>query len=232
VTQTVLQEKGQFCTDAFSITRRFIMRAILLASILMFVSQALYGDAPENPIYTSHVVSVCSEYTFVDPEAEDDDVELQRVCLQVTTRPGEGFTAFIRRECMIGVGVCPAGPFGWIRSQCYLERENGSGIVMVGNKNQFEVDIQPEDCDFSFGEPMLGAQLIAKTNGEHEVTYLFERWESRYSLGNQQCWSILGGGNTEERSADIVATIDGRDIFVADYIRTYKVEREDNHCSH
>jgi hypothetical protein len=197
----------------------------------MFVSQVLFGGDTENPMYISHVVSVCSEYTWVDPDAEDDEVELQRVCLQVTTRPGEGFTAFIRRECMIGVGVCPAGPFGWIRSQCYLERDNGSGIVRVGNKNQFEVDIQPEDCDFSFGEPILGAQLTAKTNGLHEVTYHFERWESRYSLGNQQCWSTLGGGNKEERSADIIATIDGRNIVVEDYIKTFLGDREINHCS-
>ena len=133
---------------------------------------------------------------------------------------------------MIGVGTCPPGPFGWIRSQCYVELENGSGIVHVGNKNRFEVDIQPEDCDYSFGEPLLGAQLIANTNGEHEVTYFFERWESRYSIGNQQCWSILGGGHTEERSADIVATIDGRDIVVEDYVRTFQGKREDDRCSH
>jgi hypothetical protein len=207
-----------------------MMRTILLASTLIFVSQALFGDAPETPIYTSHVVSVCSEYTPVIPE--DEESELQRVCLQVSSFPGGGFTAFIKRECMIGVGTCPPGPFGWIRSQCYVERESGSGIVLVGNKNRFEVDIRPEDCDYTFGEPMLGAQLIANTNGEHEVTYFFERWESRYSIGNQQCWSILGGGHTEDRSADIVATIDGQDILVGDYIKTYKGEREYNHCSH
>jgi hypothetical protein len=207
-----------------------MMRTILLASTLIFVSQALFGDAPETPIYTSHVVSVCSEYTWVAPE--DEESELQRVCLQVSSFPGGGFTAFIKRECMIGVGTCPPGPFGWIRSQCYVELENGRGIVLVGNKNRFEVDIQPEDCDYTFGEPMLGAQLIANTNGEHEVTNSFERWESRYNIGNQQCWSIIGGGHLEERSADIVATIDGQDILVGDYIKTYKGEREYNHCSH
>ena len=205
------------------------MRTILLASTLIFVSQALFGDAPENPTYTSHVVSVCSEYTSV--EIGDDESELQRVCLQVSSRPGGSFTARITRECMFEVGTCPTFPFGWIRSQCYLEREDGSGIVLVGSKNKFEVDIQPEDCDFTIGEPMLGAQLIAKTNGNHEVTYRFERWESRYRDGNQQCRSILGGGNAEERSADIVATIDGWEIVTEDYIKTFRGEREVNHCS-
>ena len=133
---------------------------------------------------------------------------------------------------MIGVGTCPPGPFGWIRSQCYVERENGSGIVLVGNKNRFEVDIQPEDCDYTFGEPLLGAQLIANTNGEHQVTFSFERWESRYNVDGPQCRSIIGGGHLEQRSADIVATIDGQDIVVGDYIKTYKGEREYNHCSH
>ena len=127
--QTALQEKGQLRTDAFPVTRRFVMRAILLASSLIFVSQALFGDAPENPIYTSHVVAVCSDYTWVDPE--DEESELQRVCLQANSRPGSGFTAFIKRECMIGVGTCPAGPFAWILSQCYVEGENGSGIVLA-----------------------------------------------------------------------------------------------------
>ena len=206
------------------------MRTILLALSLIFVSQALFGDAPENPIYISHAVSVCSEYTWVDPE--DEESQLQRVCLQVTNRPGNGFTAFVKRECMIGVGTCPAGPFAWILSQCYVEREDGSGIVRVGNKNQFEVDIQPEDCDYTFGEPLLGAQLIAKTNGRHEVTYSFERWESRYNSGGPQCRSILGGGSAEDRSADIVATIDGRDVVVQDYIKTFRGGHEVSHCSH
>lgn len=207
------------------------MRAILLASILLFVPQALFGDETEKPIYISHVVSVCSEYTWVDPEAEDDDVELQRVCLQVSRYPGGGFTAFLKRECMIGVGTCPPGPFAWILAQCYLARDNGAGIVFVGNKNRFEVVIQPEDCDYTFGEPLSGAQLIANTNGEHEFTISFEHWESRYRLGNQQCRSTLGGGSSEERSADIVATIDGRDIVTEDYIRTYRGDREVNRCS-
>ena len=207
------------------------MRTILLASTLIFVSQALFGDAPETetPIYTFHAVSVCSEYAPVDPE--DEESELQRVCLQVSSHTGGGLTARITRECLFGVGTCPTLPFAWIRSQCYLERERGSGIVLMGNKNMFEVDIQPEDCDSTIGEPMLGAQLIAKTNGIHEVTYRFERWESRYREGNQQCWSILGGGNAEERSADIVATIDGWDIVMEGYIRTFRSEREVNHCS-
>lgn len=207
------------------------MRATLLALTLMFVSQALLGNDTEKPIYISHVVSVCSDYALVDPEAEEDEVELQRVCLQVTTRPGEGFTAFLRRECLMGVGVCPAGPFGWVRAQCYLARDSGSGIVLAGSKNRFEVEIQPGDCDYAFGEPMLGAKLIANTNGEHEVTTSFERWESRYRMGNQQCRSTLGGGNKEERSADIVATIDGRDIVTEDYIETFEGDREVNHCS-
>lgn len=207
------------------------MRAILLSSMLIFVSQPLFANDIEKPVYISYVVSVCSEYTWADPEAEDEDVELQRACLQVTSRPGEGFTAVIRRECLPGVGVCPEGPFGWVRSQCYLERANGSGVVLEGNKNRFEVDIQPGDCDVAFGEPMLGAQLVANANGEHELTVQFERWESRYREENQQCWSILGGGNTVERSADIVATIDGRDLITADYIKTFHSDRQVDRCS-
>jgi len=50
-------------------------------------------------------------------------------------------------------------------------------------------------------------------------------------MGNQQCRSTLGGGNKEERSADIVATIDGRDIVTEDYIETFEGDREVNHCS-
>ena len=133
---------------------------------------------------------------------------------------------------MVGVGTCPAGPFAWILAQCYVEGEHGSDILLVANKNHFKIDIQPEDCDYTFGEHLLGAELIANTNGGHELLVSFERWESRYIAGSQQCKSILGGGTVESRSADIIATIDGQDVLVGDYIRTYKGQREYNHCSH
>ena len=42
----------------------------------------------------------------------------------------------------------------------------------------------------------------------------------------------VGDKCNEDVGIDIVATIDGQDIVVEDYIKTYKGEREYNHCSH
>ena len=198
------------------------MKAIVLSMAVMCLPQSLFATPPDNLRHTVNQVSICGEYTLVGSEE-------QRVCLTARSETGNRYSVSARRECMQGVGTCPAGPFPGIRSNCYAAGV-GSNIVQVGNKNHFVVDLQPEDCDSMFGTP-LGAQLIADANGRHFLTIEIERLWSRYRVGNQQCTSILGGGVQDSRSADVVATIDGWDVVIGDYIMTWYGEREVEHCS-
>lgn len=209
--------------------RRLSIKKIAKIPLFLMLLPLLAHAKPGKEIFIQYAVSFCSEYTLVETE---DPPENQRVCITALKNGGNSFRVTANRECQSGSGNCPVGPFGRNRSWCNVSGEGPSDIIQVGNKNHFVVDLQPEECDpaSTIGTPQ-GAQLIADTNGIFEST-TSRKWSSARSAElHQQCFSRTDGGTKEDRSADIIATIDGWELVIGDVISTFHEFGFHSNCS-
>jgi hypothetical protein len=201
-----------------------------LVPLLLLLPISASSEEFGYPQQTIVGASMCSEYFWVEAEYQ----EFQRVCLSARSFSGNEFSVQYWRECLIGDedDTCPDSPFENKRTWCSIDSRPWGDVVKALNKNRVEMEIPSTmECDFTIGEPQ-GMTIVATMNGNHEVKYEVERWESRYQEGDQHCWSVVEGGTMEERSADIAANIDGWSIFSGDYIWNWHGERFANHCSH
>lgn len=204
------------------------MRFSLLVMSMFCLPISSFCNEDPYPQETAVSAFLCSEYAWVETEVE----EYQRVCISTSSSGGNEFTASYWRECLIGEGDCPNSPFLNKRAWCIIDSRPWGDFVDVMNKNRVELHIPPDaDCQYAIGVP-LGAELSAVTNGRHVLKRDIERLESRYRDGNRHCWSTLGGGTEESRSADMVAVIDGWEVIMEDYINFWHGERWGNRCSH